>query len=186
MLSVSLLFWLNPLARLLAPVAAILAVLYPLAKRITSWPQVVLGVAFNWGILMAFAAVTGTIPWVAWLFYAGSIAWTLAYDTFYAMVDRDDDLHLNIKSSAMSAGSWDLALIAAGEIIFLSVLLFLGYYYELSAYYYTGIILVFLMMTAQLIYARSRSRERCFKSFRQQQWLGALLWLIVVLAFYLN
>jgi 4-hydroxybenzoate polyprenyltransferase len=152
--------------------ALAIAIAYPFAKRFVSMPQAVLGVAFSFGIPMAFAAVQGRVPLLAWILLIGNLFWVLAYDTEYAMVDRDDDLKIGMKTSAITLGDYDVAAIMAFYLTFVLIWLFAGL---ASAH---GAILFIVTAAAgvqifwhwQLI--RERSREGCFKAFRQNHWLG--------------
>ena len=160
--------------------AVLVAIAYPFAKRHIAMPQAVLGVAFNFGILIAFAAVQGSVPPMAWLLWLGNLFWVLAYDTEYAMVDRDDDLKIGIKTSAITLGRFDVAAIV------LFYLFFLGFWgftllvlvpLTLGAIFY--IALAFIVALGQVVWhwslIRTRSREGCFRAFRVNHWLGMTL-----------
>ncbi|MFM2067647.1 MAG: hypothetical protein RLZZ584_2556 [Pseudomonadota bacterium] len=152
--------------------ALAVTVAYPYAKRVVSMPQAVLGVAFSFGIPMAFAAAAGKIGWTAWALLAGNLFWVLAYDTEYAMVDRDDDLRVGIKTSAITLGRWDVAAVMAFYAVYLASWAALARVAGLSG--------VFLLGTAaaagQALWhwrlITGRSREGCFKAFRSNHWLG--------------
>jgi 4-hydroxybenzoate polyprenyltransferase len=155
--------------------ALAIAIAYPFAKRFVSMPQAVLGVAFSFGIPMAFAAVQGRVPLLAWVLLIGNLFWVLAYDTEYAMVDRDDDLKIGMKTSAITLGDYDVTAIMAFYLIFMAIWLFAGIDPAQNAI----ILIVCLAAGAQIFWhwrlIRSRSREGCFTAFRQNHWLGFTL-----------
>jgi 4-hydroxybenzoate polyprenyltransferase len=152
--------------------ALAIAVAYPWAKRFVSMPQAVLGVAFSLGIPMAYAAVQGAVPAVAWLLLAGNLFWVLAYDTEYAMVDRDDDLLIGIQTSAITLGRWDVAAVMGFYAAYLAIWGAVGFAQGLG----TGFALGLAAATAQAVWhgrlIRDRSREGCFRAFRLNHWLG--------------
>jgi len=155
---------------------------YPYAKRFVSMPQAVLGVAFSFGIPMAFVAVQHTVPLHAWALWLGNLFWVLAYDTEYAMVDRDDDLKIGIKTSAITLGRWDLV----------AVLLFYGLYLLLwaavlahamaSSWWGLGMLAAALQVVWHAFLIRDRSREGCFRAFRVNHWIGFSLFAGIALA----
>ena len=152
--------------------ALAIAILYPFAKRFVSMPQAVLGVAFSFGIPMAFAAVQGEVPPLAWLLLLGNLFWVLAYDTEYAMVDRDDDLKIGMKTSAITLGRLDVPAVLLFYAIYLSIwLLALDQYRDKAIF-----IVAFAMATLQAAWhgwlIRDRARDGCFKAFRLNHWLG--------------
>ena len=162
--------------------ALAVAVVYPYAKRVVSMPQAVLGVAFSFGIPMAWAATQGLVPWLAWALLLGNLFWVLAYDTEYAMVDRDDDLHIGMKTSAITLGRWDVAAVLGFYLLHLlawGVLLWPrlgGWAYGLAL----AAGLVQVVWHGQLI--RHRTREGCFRAFRMNHWLGFTLFAGVVVS----
>jgi len=175
--SLLLVMQLNRLTILLAIVAAVLAATYPLFKRFTYLPQAYLGVAFGWGIPMAFAAIQGTVPAIAWLLLLANIFWTVAYDTQYAMVDRADDLTIGVRSTAILFGQDDWHAVALLQVSALTTLLLVGLHPDsgLDGFYY-----LFLAGAAGLsIYfqqlIKSRDRQHCFKAFLRNNWWGALI-----------
>jgi 4-hydroxybenzoate polyprenyltransferase len=174
-LAALLLLFLNELAMRLALVAAAVAGTYPLAKRIFPIPQLYLGVAFSFGVPMAFAAVLGEVPPLGWLLFIANMFWVVAYDTEYAMVDRDDDLKLGIRSSAVFFGRWDVAAVMACYGGFFSLMLLVGQGMQARWPYYLG----WAVALACAIYhhglIRSRTREGCFAAFRHNNWVGLAL-----------
>ncbi|MFA0810399.1 4-hydroxybenzoate octaprenyltransferase [Microbulbifer epialgicus] len=162
----------NKLTILLSLLALGLAFCYPFAKRYTHLPQVVLGAAFSMGIPMAFAAVTGEIPPQAWLLYTANLLWTLCYDTFYAMVDRDDDLKIGVKSTAILFGEMDKAMTATLQLLVLIALLFIGQRFNLGAIYYLSLIAVAGLFAYQQWLIRDRLRGACFQAFLNNNWVG--------------
>jgi 4-hydroxybenzoate polyprenyltransferase len=166
--------------------ALAIAIAYPYAKRYVSMPQAVLGVAFSFGVPMAFAAVQGAVPLVAWVLLLGNLFWVLAYDTEYAMVDRDDDLRIGIKTSAITLGRADVAVVMACYAAAIAVwALVLGGRIPLAV-----ILLTAAAAAAQALWhftlIRERSREGCFKAFRLNHWLGFTLFAGTVLGYALN
>ena len=152
--------------------ALLVTVLYPFTKRFFAMPQAVLGVAFNFGIVIAFAAVQGSAPAMAWLLWLGNMFWVLAYDTEYAMVDRDDDLLIGMKTSAITLGRLDVAAIV------LFYLLFLGFWavalapLALGAIFYIAMAVALAQVAWHWWLIRTRTREGCFRAFRVNHWLG--------------
>ncbi len=166
--------------------ALVIAIAYPFAKRVVSMPQAVLGVAFSFGIPMAFAAVQSQVPLMGWILLLGNLFWVLAYDTEYAMVDRDDDLRIGMKTSAITLGRWDVPAVMLFYAIYLSIWLLA----QVNTAQAAIILIVFLMALAQIIWhytlIRQRSREGCFKAFRANHWLGFTLFAGIVLAYALR
>jgi 4-hydroxybenzoate polyprenyltransferase len=162
----------NRLTVYLSVAAVFLAATYPFLKRYTYLPQVYLGIAFGWSIPMAFAAVQGTVPAIAWLLFLGNLLWTTAYDTWYAMVDREDDLRAGSKSTAILFGDADL--IAQGVLFagFFWAMWLVGSRAGLGVYYQAGLLLALLLVLAQFWVARHRGRDECFIAFRANQWVG--------------
>jgi 4-hydroxybenzoate polyprenyltransferase len=165
----------NRLTIALSFAALVIALAYPYAKRFVSMPQAVLGVAFSFGIPMAFAAVQGTVPPLAWWLLLGNLFWVLAYDTEYAMVDRDDDLKIGMKTSAITLGRWDVAFVLVCYGIYLTLWAIAPVFTQYYAIYLIAIALGAVQMVwhARLIW--SRSRDGCFKAFRVNHWLGFTL-----------
>ncbi len=163
----------NRLTIYMSLVGVLLAASYPYLKRYTYLPQVYLGLAFGWGIPMAFAAVQGTVPPVAWVLYVANIFWATAYDTWYAMVDRDDDLRAGAKSTAILFG--DLDLVAQGVLyaLFFAALALVGQRAGLGAYYWYGLGAALLLVAWEFVVARHRDRDACFRAFLHNHWVGA-------------
>lgn len=145
---------------------------YPYAKRYVSMPQAVLGMAFGMGIPMAFAAVLGEVPPLAWWLTLGNLCWVLAYDTEYAMVDRDDDLALGIKTSAITLGAWDVPVVMLCYFGFIGIWAVALMPYVQGALFYVAIVLALAQVVWHFTLIRSRTRDGCFKAFRQNHWLG--------------
>jgi len=163
--------------------ALAIAIAYPFAKRFFSMPQAVLGVAFSFGIPMAFAAVQGRVPLLAWILLLGNLFWVLAYDTEYAMVDRDDDLKIGMKTSAITLGDFDVAAVMLFYLIFMAIWLLVG----MNTAQIAIIFIVFMASSTQIYWhwrlIRSRSREGCFTAFRQNHWLGLTLFAGIALSY---
>jgi len=168
----ALVLTLDRLTILLSVVGVFLAATYPYLKRYTHLPQVYLGMAFGWGIPMAFAAVRGEVPPVAWLLYASNILWSTAYDTWYAMVDREDDLKVGARSTAILFG--DLDLVAQGVLYALTFagLLMAGWQAGLGAWYLGGLAVAAALVLWQFRICRGRGREACFRAFLGNHWVG--------------
>ncbi len=162
----------NRLTIVLSVVAAALSATYPLLKRYTYFPQVYLGVAFGWGIPMAFAAARGTIPALAWLLFLGNLLWTTGYDTWYAMVDRKDDLRQGAKSTAILFGDADIVALAVLYAGFLLAMLLLGQRASLGVNYLAGLAVAAGFIVWQFAIGRSRTPEDCFRAFLSNQWVG--------------
>lgn len=172
-----LVLFLNALTVKLAVVGAVLAASYPFLKRYTSLPQVYLGVAFGWAIPMAFAAIQGEVPRLAWLLFLANILWATAYDTLYAMVDRDDDLRAGARSTAILFGDLDLVAVGILQGTFLFAMALVGQRLDLGTPMHLALALGVLLVAAQLWRARRRDREGCFAAFRDNHWLGLVLFL---------
>lgn len=155
--------------------ALLLACIYPFMKRYTYFPQVVLGAAFAWSIPMAFAAAGKPVPSLAWLMFGATVLWTMAYDTFYAMVDREDDLQVGIRSTAILFGDADLIIIATLELMAALALWLLGNQLHFSFWYFGAIILACILWGWQLWQCRERDTEQCFRAFLHNHWVGAVI-----------
>ena len=152
--------------------ALAIALLYPFAKRVVSMPQAVLGVAFSFGIPMAFAAVQGRVPLLAWVLLLGNLFWVLAYDTEYAMVDRDDDLRIGIKTSAITLGRADVPVVMACYAAFLAIWVGALASHDLGWPFYLGIAAAAAQALWHWTLIRGRTREGCFRAFRLNHWVG--------------
>ncbi|MEO7065764.1 MAG: 4-hydroxybenzoate octaprenyltransferase [Rhodanobacter sp.] len=172
----------NKLTIELSFVGAALAAVYPFTKRYTNLPQVVLGAAFGWSIPMAFAAVLGTVPPIGWLLFIGNILWSVIYDTEYAMVDRDDDLKVGAKSSAILFGDADLPILGTLMGTFLLTMLFVGQRATLDWPYWLALLGAAGLFGYQLWLIRNRARDACLAAFRHNNWLGLVLWIGIALA----
>ena len=166
---------LNRLAQALTLGGALVAAVYPFLKRWTHWPQAALGIAFSWGIPMAFAAVNGAVSGAAWLLFAASLVWIVAYDTMYAMVDRDDDLGVGIKSTAILFGRADRLIVAVLQLVVLLMLLGLGTVLALGPAYYMAVVVIGGLFVYQQRLIRGRERDRCFRAFGNNVWVGFAL-----------
>lgn len=173
---------LDPLTIKLSFVAALLASVYPFMKRFTHMPQLVLGMAFSWAIPMAYAAQSGELPPVAWMLFLANVAWTVAYDTLYAMVDRDDDLKVGIKSSAILFGKYDKIAVGLLQLATLLLLILVGYLSQLATLYYWFLLAASALFVYQQWLARRRERDACFKAFLNNNYVGMLVFAGVALA----
>lgn len=172
---------LNTLTKELSFFALAVAILYPFTKRFFAIPQAVLGIAFGFGIPMAYAAVLDFIPLEAWVLFVGNIFWAIAYDTAYAMVDRDDDLRLGLRTSAITFGRFDVLAIALSySVLFLSQV-WVAQLANLSNYFWLGWCLALACAVYHLKLVSTRKREECFKAFRHNNWLGGFLFLGILL-----
>ncbi len=167
----------NPLTIKLAFAGALLASSYPFFKRFTHLPQVVLGIAFGWGIPMAFAAETSTIPTLAWWLLAVNTAWSVIYDTLYAMVDREDDLKVGIKSTAILFGRFDLLITGLLMLLMLAMLTAIGLALSLGWPWFIAVLASAVLFGFQLLVARHRQRDACFRAFLANNWVGLALFL---------
>ncbi|WP_287877284.1 MULTISPECIES: 4-hydroxybenzoate octaprenyltransferase [Acidovorax] len=155
--------------------ALLVTILYPFTKRFFAMPQAVLGIAFNFGIVIAFAAVQGEVPAMAWLLWLGNLFWVLAYDTEYAMVDRDDDLKIGMRTSAITLGRFDVAAIVLFYLLFLGFWLVALAPLALGAIYYVAIAAALAQVAWHWWLIRTRTREGCFRAFRMNHWVGFTL-----------
>lgn len=174
-ISFILVLTLNRLTVSLAIPGVLLAASYPFMKRITNAPQLILGIAFSWGIPMAFAAVNNTVPAIAWLLMLANILWTIAYDTEYAMVDREDDLKIGIRSTAILFGNADKIIIGCLQAATLVFLMIVGSYGHLGEWYYIGLSISSILILYQQHLIRDRNPPACFKAFLNNHWVGMLI-----------
>ena len=163
--------------------ALAVSIFYPFTKRFFSMPQAVLGVAFSFGIPMAFAAVHGEVPALAWWLLAGNLFWVLAYDTEYAMVDRDDDLKIGIQTSAITLGRFDVAGVMLSYAAYLAIWAAFGLQLGLRWPYFAGLAVAAGIAGWHFTLIRTRSREGCFRAFRLNHWVGFVVFVGVLLAF---
>ena len=173
----------NTLTLALSFVGAALAASYPFTKRFTHLPQVHLGLAFGWAVPMAFAAQTNAIPAIAWLVMTAAVLWAVVYDTQYAMVDRDDDLAIGIKSTAILFGDLDRWFVAGFQALVLFTLAVVGHQAALGLYYFVGVGIAALMFVYQATLYWNRGREGCFAAFMNNNWAGAVIFLGLVAEF---
>lgn len=176
----------NALTIQLAFVGVGLAALYPFCKRFTFYPQVVLGAAFSWAIPMAFAAQAGTLPMPLWLLFIANLLWTVAYDTEYAMCDREDDLRIGIKSTAILFGDADRLIIGLLQGLTLVCLLLVGARFDLGLYYYLGLLGMTLGFAWQHWLMRERERLACLQAFLSNHWAGMLVFIGLALDYALR
>ena len=180
-ISFLLVLFLNNLTIGLSFVALFVAATYPWFKRFLALPQAYLGIAFGFGIPMAFAAVQNTLPLNAWLLLLGNVFWSLAYDTEYAMVDRDDDLKIGIRTSAITFGRFDVAAVMGCYAAMLSIQLYVGLRENLGGWFLAGWVCALCCVWHHYRLIRNREREGCFRAFLHNNWLGAFLFAGVVL-----
>ncbi|GAA5067651.1 4-hydroxybenzoate octaprenyltransferase [Lysobacter panacisoli] len=171
----ALVLTLNRLTVLMSFIGVVLAASYPYLKRYTHLPQVYLGLAFGWGIPMAFAAVRGEVPAIAWLLYAANIVWSTAYDTWYAMVDREDDLRMGSKSTAILFGEMDLIAQGVLYALFFVALVLVGQRADMGAYYWAGLGVAAVLVAYEFVIARGRDRAACFRAFLHNHWVGLVV-----------
>lgn len=174
---------LSPFTIYLSVVALLLAAMYPFMKRFTQLPQVVLGAAFSWGMIMAFAEFRGEIPTVAWLLFTANLLWTVAYDTMYAMVDRDDDLKIGVKSTAILFGKHDKRIILFLQLLTLALLFTVG---EIQAFgwpYQLCLVISAGLFCYQQILIANRDRERCFQAFLHNHFVGLVIFIGVFIEY---
>ena len=168
-----LVLMLNKLAVMLSMIALAIAVFYPFTKRFFALPQLFLGVAFGFGIPMAYAAIQWRLPAECWALLAANVFYAFAYDTEYAMVDREDDAQIGIRTSALTLGRYDVAAVAASYAAMLAILAGVGATLHLNWPYYAGLALAAAMMATHYRMIRGRSRAGCFKAFQHNNWVGA-------------
>lgn len=184
LLALILVLFLNPLTIALSIVGVLLAISYPFTKRYTHWPQAYLGIAFGWGIPMAFAAQTGEIPPLAWLLLTVNILWAMAYDTLYAMVDRDDDIQIGVKSTAILFGKADKMIVATLHFLVLLLLFLIGAQLQLTYLYQLGLLGATGLAIYQQWLIQNRDPARCFQAFLNNHWFGASIFAGLVADYY--
>ena len=177
---------LNAYTKMLSVFALVVAFIYPFTKRFFAMPQAVLGIAFGFGIPMAYAALLNHIPLEAWILFVGNIFWAIAYDTAYAMVDREDDLRLGLRTSAITFGHYDVAAIAVSYTLLFISQIWVAQLANLSNYFLVGWFIALACAIYHLKLISTRKREECFAAFRHNNWLGGFLFLGIVLGLSLN
>ena len=169
----AMVYTLNALTIQLSFVALAIAVIYPFTKRFFWMPQAFLGLAFGFGIPMAFAALWDRVPPIAWALLGANVLWTIAYDTEYAMVDRDDDRRIGIRTSALLFGRYDVAAVMACYVLFIAALAAIGAWAGFRWAYFAGVAIAALLAGHHFMLIRHRTREGCFKAFLHNNWIGA-------------
>ena len=173
----------NTLTIQLSFAGMVLAFIYPFMKRFTHLPQLFLGLAFSWAIPMAWAAQSNELPMMVWFVFVVNALWTIAYDTLYAMVDRDDDLKIGIKSTAILFGRFDKMIVGALQLVTLAMLIYLGMWYELGASYYWSLLVAGALFVFQQHLIRHRERELCFRAFLNNNYVGMVISVGLLIAF---
>ena len=175
LLAFLLVLTLNRFTILLSLVGLGLAILYPFMKRVTHLPQLVLGLAFSWSIPMAWVAVANELTVTTWLLFGANVLWTIAYDTYYAMVDREDDRRIGVKSTAILFGQYDLLMIALLQVTTLLTLLLVGWLQQLNGLFYASVLMAAALFVYQGVSARNRDRQACFQAFLANNWVGCVI-----------
>ncbi len=182
----ALVLFLNTLSIMLSVAALAIAATYPLTKRFFAIPQAYLGVAFGFGIPMGFAALLGMVPWVAWWLLAANILWAIAYDTEYAMVDRDDDVRIGIRTSAITFGRFDVLAVMLCYAAMLGIFVGIGWRLHFGLAYHLGLIAAAVMMVFHYFWIRGRGREGCFRAFNHNNWVGGAIFAGIALDYYVK
>lgn len=182
--SFALVVQLNALTIKLSIVAVIIAAIYPFTKRFFAVPQAVLGLAFGFGIPMAFAAHTSHVPWAAWELLAANVFWAMAYDTEYAMVDREDDRKIGIRTSAITFGRYDVAAVMGCYAFFLLIMLWIGGLFRPGWYFYLGLAVAAGLVVFQYRMIRDRDPAGCLRAFQHNNWIGAAIFAGIFASFY--
>ncbi|HNV88225.1 MAG TPA: 4-hydroxybenzoate octaprenyltransferase [Methylotenera sp.] len=175
----------NKTTIMLSFVALFLAATYPFTKRFLAIPQAYLGVAFGFGIPMAFAAVNDYIPPLAWVLLVANVFWAIAYDTEYAMVDRDDDLKIGINSSAIFFGKYDVIAVMACYAVMLGLLVYVGKFMGYGKFYFIGLGAALVLACRQYILIRNRNKTNCFKAFLHNNWIGLVIFIGLAIEYYI-
>ena len=184
LLAFALVWQLNKTTILLSFVALFLAATYPFTKRFFAIPQAYLGVAFGFGIPMAFAAVNDYIPPLAWVLLVANVFWAMAYDTEYAMVDRDDDVKIGIKSSALFFGKYDVIAVMACYAIMLGLLAYVGKFMGYGKFYFIGLVAALGLVLWQYQLIKNRDKSNCFKAFLHNNWIGLAVFIGIAAEYY--
>jgi len=182
LLALALVLQLDVRTVLLSVVAAVLLLTYPFFKRFFPAPQLYLGIAFGWAVPMAFTAVQGEVPPSGWLLFAATVIWAGIYDTFYAMVDREDDRRIGVRSTALLFGRYDLLIIALLQSLMLLLLVAVGMLEGLGVFHYLALLLVAVLFALQLRAARHRERQACFRAFLDNNYVGLAVWVGIAIA----
>lgn len=182
--AIALVLTLSLLTIKLAVVALILAASYPFMKRYTHFPQVVLGAAFSWGMIMAFAEIQGEVSLVAWLLFSANLLWTIAYDTMYAMVDRDDDLKIGVKSTAIIFADHDKRIIGFLQLMTLALLFTVGELLALGWPFQLSLVISAGLFCYQQMLIVDRDRQACFKAFLNNHWVGLIIFIGIFVEYY--
>lgn len=172
----------NRLTILLSFLGALFAFIYPLLKRITHLPQLGLGIAFSWGVPMAFAAVTNHLLPSVWLLFSAALVWPVIYDTMYAMADRDDDVKIGVKSTAILFGYYDIFVLALLSVLFISLMVLVGVVYKLHASYFISVTVALALLARQFCWIRTRDPKQCFRAFLDNHWVGMILFLGIAIS----
>lgn len=180
-IAVLLVLFTHPMTWLLAPGALIIASIYPFMKRYTHLPQVVLGAAFSWSIPMAYAAEIQALPFEMWVLYAANLLWVVAYDTYYAMVDRDDDVHIGIRSTAILFGRFDRLIIGLLQASSLALLFYIGQHANLSWPFYVSLVVVIGLFGQQWYSTRAKDAASCFNAFLNNHYVGMVIFVGIAL-----
>ncbi|QKQ28156.1 4-hydroxybenzoate octaprenyltransferase [Candidatus Reidiella endopervernicosa] len=178
-----LVLFMNSLTIMLSFVGVALAAIYPFTKRHTYLPQVFLGAAFGWAVPMAFAAQLGEVPQAAWLIFIATVLWATAYDTIYAMVDRDDDIKIGVKSTAILFGELDRVIIGVIQALLLLTLLVVGVQLKLGGFFYLGLLVATGLAVQQQRLIKNRDRDLCFKAFLDNNWFGMAIFVGLLLEY---
>jgi len=186
LVSFALVVQLNQLTIKLSVVAVAIAAVYPFTKRFLAVPQAVLGLAFGFGIPMAFAAHTNHVPWQAWVLLVANVFWAIAYDTEYALVDREDDVKVGIRTSALTFGRFDVFAIMMCHGLFLLTMLWVGRLFRLGWHFDVGIAAAAVLIAFQYGMVRDRKPADCFRAFKQNNWVGAVIFAGIFASFYLQ
>jgi 4-hydroxybenzoate polyprenyltransferase len=182
--SFALVVQLNRLTVKLSVAAVVITAVYPFTKRFFAVPQAVLGLAFGFGIPMAFAAHTGQVPWQAWALLAANVFWAIAYDTEYAMVDREDDRKIGIRTSAITFGGYDVAAVMTCHAIFLLIMVWIGTMFRPGWHFYLGLAVAAGLVAFQYRMIRERDPGECFRAFLHNNWIGAAVFAGIFASFY--
>ena len=183
LVGLGLVLTMNRLTQSLAVIGAMITIVYPFTKRLVSFPQFVLGVAFAWGVPMAFAAQLATVPPIGWVMFAATIAWGVIYDTEYAMADRDDDLKIGVKSIAILLGGLDRPFVGAMQVLFTAALVWIGQSRGLGGWFFFGIAVAALLFLYQQYLTRERDSADCLAAFKNNAALGLCVFVGLVLEY---